>query len=88
MLQFEKATHTGTEGMNISVCFILQNPPPFSVGFEFQFNITVTSSDESAKGLWEGEGEGEGKGRERRKNTFIITLPTVPWPSWRRLCGC
>lgn len=50
LLHFEDATYSVNEGMNISVCFILENPPPPEAGFEFQFNVTVLSSDGSARG--------------------------------------
>ena len=51
MLQFEEDSYTVNEGMNIDVCFVVENPPPPKAGFEFQFDVTVVSSDGSARGI-------------------------------------
>ena len=69
-LHFEASTYSVNEGMSVSVCFMVEDPPPSQADFQFQFNVIITSSEESAQGIYSMEGEGgryrEGKGREGR----------------------
>ena len=49
-LHFEASTYSVTEGMNISVCFMVKDPPPSQADFQYQFNIIISSNEESAQG--------------------------------------